>query len=403
MILRQVRGGERVVSKSFRWFSCSVEEVKGYDEIPGPRSWPIIKAIPDVALTSFRCNGSSSDMFHSYYKRYGSVFKFEVPRLKFVMVSSPHDAVKVLQNEGKYPYGGASAAWPFIKYGKEHQHEGDLQRGILADGEEWKQARIKIAPPISSPKSARKFLPAMAEATAIASKEAGCWEDSFDQYLNRVAFDLFAALSIGDLAKTTIKSSQDDNPVYEEFVTETLQVFHRAGALIQQPFPEFTKKPYQGFAKHFERSAAISDEFTGKGLEAIENGTATEFQKLSYMSKLLDSTKNHASVKEGVRTVLQAGVDTTAYVLCWFVLNMGYNSEKQEKLKEELDRVLKGRTLQEDDLHNVPYLKACIRESHRLTPPAPISIMKRALVPLNLSGYTIPAGELIALNGKQFG
>jgi len=70
-----------------------------------------------------------------------------------------------------------------------------------------------------------------------------------------------------------------------------------------------------------------------------------------------------------------AGVDTTAYVMSWLYLNLASNPDVQTKLAQELKQVLKGADVTtREQLDSLPYLRACIRESHRLTPPSPMSI-----------------------------
>merc|ERR1711972_529291 len=74
--------------------------------------------------------------------------------------------------------------------------------------------------------------------------------------------------------------------------------------------------------------------------------------------------------------LLMAGVDTTGYIVNWLMINLAANPGPQELLRDELSAVLKGGDLESQHLESLPYLKACIRESHRLTPPGPIAMAR---------------------------
>lgn len=62
--------------------------------------------------------------------------------------------------------------------------------------------------------------------------------------------------------------------------------------------------------------------------------------------------------------------------------------------------MLKGGDLTEESLSDLAYLKAVVHESHRLTPPFPLTPGKKALVDLEVGGFTIPAGTLVGSGSK---
>jgi len=105
--------------------------------------------------------------------------------------------------------------------------------------------------------------------------------------------------------------------------------------------------------------------------------------------------------------LVMAGVDTTAYVLSWLFLNLASNPDVQTQLAAELKTVLKGDNVTSvEQFGMLPYLRACIRESHRLTPPAPIMVKmleKDIDVRVNdVTTYGAKAGQRISLNLRAF-
>lgn len=52
----------------------------------------------------------------SGHRELGDIYRLTVPGHDMVVVCDPREMVKVLQVEGRYPYGMAEGAWPFQRY-----------------------------------------------------------------------------------------------------------------------------------------------------------------------------------------------------------------------------------------------------------------------------------------------
>ena len=93
-------------------------------------------------------------------------------------------------------------------------------------------------------------------------------------------------------------------------------------------------------------------------------------------------------------TLFVAGHETTANALTWTWYLLSQNPQAEETLHQELDRVLAGRAPSMQDLPNLPYTDAVIKESMRLYPPA-WTVTRQPIVEVQIGGYTIPAGANI--------
>merc|ERR1712087_502562 len=93
-----------------------------------------------------------------------------------------------------------------------------------------------------------------------------------------------------------------------------------------------------------------------------------------------------SELKETFAILLMAGVDTTSYLTAWLWLNLAQHPAKQEKLRQELERELGGADLDVDNVTRLPYLKACIRESHRYSPTSAFTLVRPAPQELSLCG-----------------
>jgi len=111
-------------------------------------------------------------------------------------------------------------------------------------------------------------------------------------------------------------------------------------------------------------------------------------------------------ISEVQAPMLMAGVDTTAYVMGWFYLNMASNPEVQTKLARELKEKLNGADVTTvEQMESLTYLRQCFRESHRLTPPAPMSIKtleEDVRLVTDGKAYDVPAGQRISLNLRGY-
>ncbi|KAB8071348.1 cytochrome P450 [Aspergillus leporis] len=80
----------------------------------------------------------------------------------------------------------------------------------------------------------------------------------------------------------------------------------------------------------------------------------------------------HDSIIDNMITFLIAGHETTSGLLSFAFYNLLKNPRTYQKAQKEVDRVLGRRKITGDDLKNLPYINAVMRETLRLTPTAPV-------------------------------
>ncbi|XP_045854548.1 cytochrome P450 2U1 isoform X1 [Meles meles] len=94
-----------------------------------------------------------------------------------------------------------------------------------------------------------------------------------------------------------------------------------------------------------------------------------------------------------------AGTDTTTNSLLWCLLYMSLNPDVQEKVQEEIERVIGAdRVPSLTDKARMPYTEATIMEVQRLTVVVPLAIPHMTSEKTVLQGYTIPKGTVILPN-----
>lgn len=94
-----------------------------------------------------------------------------------------------------------------------------------------------------------------------------------------------------------------------------------------------------------------------------------------------------------------AGTDTSASTVEWAITELIRNPKVLARLQEELDRVVgQDRLVSEQDLPQLTYLQAVVKELFRLHPSTPLAIPRIAAESCEINGYHIPKGATALIN-----
>ncbi|MCD7472202.1 hypothetical protein HAX54_013210 [Datura stramonium] len=105
-------------------------------------------------------------------------------------------------------------------------------------------------------------------------------------------------------------------------------------------------------------------------------------------------------IKAIIMNVLLAGSDTSAAAVIWAMTALMKNPKAMKKVQEEIRKSIrkKGNILNEDDIQNLPYFKAVIKESFRLYPSVPLLLPRESMKKSTLQGYEIQPGTIVHVN-----
>lgn len=105
-----------------------------------------------------------------------------------------------------------------------------------------------------------------------------------------------------------------------------------------------------------------------------------------------------------VQDITFAAVDNPSNAVEWALAEMANAPEVMAKAVEEMDRVVgRDRLVQESDIPQLIYAKACVREAFRLHPVAPFNVPHVALSDTTVAGYRVPKGSHVILSRTGLG
>ncbi|KAH0462889.1 hypothetical protein IEQ34_007471 [Dendrobium chrysotoxum] len=111
------------------------------------------------------------------------------------------------------------------------------------------------------------------------------------------------------------------------------------------------------------------------------------------------------SIKAVILDMFGAGTDPTSISMEWTMAELICHPAAMRKLKEEIIKVVgpNKACIKEEQLTDMSYLKAVVKEALRLHPPAAIILPRQLIQDTNIKGYRIPKGTMVLINAWATG
>ena len=174
-----------------------------------------------------------------------------------------------------------------------------------------------------------------------------------------------------------------------------------------------TKRLFESYQKLFY-STELWKYFKTKAYRQLEDSENTIYETLSkYVDSVITPESNSShdlmnelfklktlsakDIKVTLMDFIVGGLFTVSNALNFVCYHLANNQDVQKRLFEEVSEAMNGgNEITVEKLSRMPYLKACVKESFRLTPTIP-GIVRVLPTDLCLSGYHIPKGLSIKL------
>ena len=194
-----------------------------------------------------------------------------------------------------------------------------------------------------------------------------------------------------------------------------IDVGHYLTSQIYNPFRVLYKKLFPR-SKAAQQDEKLLDDLTAewdklmKEIIAREDVPGDGEPIWSGLKQFVDPETGKALVDDSFLTevafVVLAGMDTTGHQLAWILALLASNPDKAEKLVGELtSRGLCGedaRNVAFDDLAELPYLTAIIKEGMRIAHVLLTAMLRKVPRDMNILGYNVPAGTRIIFPSTRY-
>ncbi|XP_058210599.1 cytochrome P450 98A2-like [Rhododendron vialii] len=365
---------------------------------PGPRPLPVVGNLYQVKPVKFRC-------FAEWAQVYGPIFSFWMGSTLNVVVSSSALAKEVLKEKDQQladRHRSRSAA----RFSKDGQ---DL---IWADyGPHYVKVRKVCTLELFTPKKLEALRPIREEevTTMVESLYNDCTnlensEKSLSvrKYLGAVALNNITRLTFGKRFMNWEGAQDGQGLEFQAIAAEELKLGSSLATAMHFPWLRWMfPLEEEAFAKHGARwdrfNRVIMEEHTATRHKS--GGTAQHH----FLDTLLTLREKYDLSEVTIIGLLWdmviAGMHTTAISVEWAMAEVIKNPRVQQKVQEELDRVVGyERVMTESDFSNLPYLQCVTKEAMRLHPPTPLLLPHKAKSSVKIDGYDIPKGSHVHVN-----
>ncbi|KAI3473318.1 hypothetical protein Pfo_030609 [Paulownia fortunei] len=160
--------------------------------------------------------------------------------------------------------------------------------------------------------------------------------------------------------------------------------------------------------KYLERLIGFASGIVKERIQEKQSGKEKKINH-DFLDALLDDEgdvnaegPDKLSVKNITIVLLEmffGGTETTSSTIEWGMTELVRHPNSMKKIQDEIDRVV-GRTrkVEENDLSNLPYLQATVKEILRLYPAIPMLLPRNAMEDTEFMGYVVPKNTQIFVN-----
>ncbi|XP_039654824.1 25-hydroxyvitamin D-1 alpha hydroxylase, mitochondrial isoform X1 [Perca fluviatilis] len=393
-----VRNAFPLVKWMERWAegaSTKQQTLKTLGDMPGP-------SVASFAWDLFAKRGLSRlhELQLKGVQRYGPMWKASFGPILTVHVADPALIEQVLRQEGQHPMRSDLSSWKDYRKLRGHHY------GLLtSEGEEWQSVRSLLGKHMLRPKAV----------------------EAYDKTLNGVVGDLVSKLRlrrrsqglVNDIASEFYRFGLEgiSSVLFEsrigcldEVVPEETERFIQSintmfvMTLLTMAMPKWLHqlfpKPWNIFCQcwdyMFDFAKGHIDQRLTAEAEKVACGEKVEGRYLTYF--LSRTGLPMKTVYSNVTELLLAGVDTISSTMSWSLYELSRHPKVQALLRDEVLRVLEGRSVPEAaDVARMPLLKATVKEVLRLYPVIPANARVITERDIQVGGYLIPKNTLITL------
>ncbi|XP_062193121.1 indole-2-monooxygenase-like [Phragmites australis] len=294
---------------------------------------------------------------------------------------------------------------------------GSSDIGFAPYGDHWRQVRKLVTTHLFTVKKVHSYRLARLEEVRLVMDKiregaAASTPVDISEMMNTFANDIVCRAVSGKFFR-----AEGRNKLFRELIEMNSRLF--GGFSLEDYFPGLAKslgfltcrfvsnKADEGHKRWDELLEKIISDHerrisSSKHGHAAAAGAAQE--ESDFIHVLLSVQQDYGITRDHIKAILidmfGAGTDTSSLVLELAMAELMRNPQLMTKLQSEVRKnTPKGQEMvEEDNLAGMAYLRAVVKETLRLHPPAPLLVPHLSMAACDIDGYTIPSGTRVTIN-----
>jgi cytochrome P450 len=354
-------------------------------ELPGPRGLPILGNALQIKASRMHLTAEK------WSRAYGEYFRFRIGPREIVVLSNPETIAAALRDR---PDGFRRT--PRLRA---IAQEMGFNGVFSAEGDAWRRQRPMVMAGFD-PGHIKTYFPALVKVT---QRFARRWQKAaqagepidLQADLMRYTVDVTAGLAFG----ADINTLESDAEVIQAHLDKVFPALFRR---LFSPLPAWRWLEERRLGRHLQALHAAVAQFIAQARARMDAEPRLRSQPANLIEAMIAARDTEGSglddgdVAGNVLTMLLAGEDTTANTLAWMIYLLSRNPAALERARAEVRSVLGARELLEnyEDAPRLPFIDACINETMRLKPVAPILMLEAARETM-VGTLEVPRGTLL--------
>ncbi|CAL5002982.1 unnamed protein product [Urochloa decumbens] len=396
--------------RSRRHGSSSKQQPRRLQLPPSPPSLPIIGHLhlvgdrPHVSLRGLAAEHGS-----------GGLMLLRLGAVPSLVVSSPRAAQLVLRtHDHAFASRPASRIADALLYGSS-----DI--GFSPYGEHWRQLRRLVTRHLFSIKKVNSYRHARQDEVRLVMEKireaaAGSKAVDISETMNTFANDMVCRAVSGKFFR-----EEGRNKLFRELIDMNTSLMD--GFNLEEYFPGLahalgsltgwfaSNKAVEGNKRWDELLETIirDHERRRRSAEQGHGVGGVEQEETDFVDVLLSVQMEYGITRDHIKAILMdmfgAGTDTSSLVLELAMAELMRKPQLMTKLQDEVrENTPNGQEMvAQDDIASMTYLRAVVKETLRLHPPAPLLLPHLSMVDCKVDGYTIPSETRVIINEWAIG
>lgn len=331
------------------------------------------------------------------FERFGPVYKESIFGELLVHLNDPVDIEKVFRRTGKIINRGPTL-FPIVQYNR----RAGYKDGLPGDGQSWYEHRSSVSKKLLQPFEVKSFVEQLID-VADESIEVFLEPSDVDPRIHHLAIDdimKWALESIGTVLfgfrLGGIMLPPNDQVLEVLSSIKTNLKMHGKLIILYPFYKTFDTPTWRTYSRSLNKIQKHTVSFIEKAVKQ-QGSTSPHVHAPSILDHLLDTkTLPPREIEQNLVYIFFSGIDTTAVTVFWLLYLLSKNPDVQHKLHAEIQSVLKSGRPSADRFAQMPYLKACVKETLRHY-PVTVGTTRILNKPVTVGGYEVPAGVVFYL------